>query len=93
MLNFLFVAQFFAFGLFLVSMVQFVRVHFLSKAVHRVIDETFDRRKAVLDAGGKYEEVTLIPYPNIDATYNGLKWYKPWQRPSTLIVYDEEGKY
>lgn len=90
MVSFLFVVQFFALGLLLVSMVQLVRVQLLSKAIHRVIDETFDRRKAVLDAGGKYQEATLITYPNIDATYANLKWYKPWQRPSTLIVYDKE---
>lgn len=87
MLNFLLVVQFLTLGLMLVSVMQMIRVHFLSKTLSGVIDHTHELRvKALNDKA----PLTPLPYPNIDATYNNLKWYKPWQRPSTLIVYDKE---
>lgn len=87
MMNVLFVVQFFAIGLMLVSFVQLVRIQFLSKAIRAAIDITHERRMDTINTGRTWVD---IPYPNIDATYRNLKWYKPWERPSTLLVYDKE---
>lgn len=81
------ILQFFAIGLLIVSIVQMARTHFLSKALQIEIDETHRLRVAALESGNAYHNIN---YPNIDATYANLKWYKLWQRPSTLIVYDKE---
>ena len=78
----------------IVSAIHTVRLHFLSKAIHFAIDETFERRRAALNSGVNYSEVkSTITYPDVDATFDNLKWYRPWQRPSTLIVYDKEYKF
>ena len=85
--TFLTIVQFAAFGLMTVSFVQVLRTHFLSKVVREAVDETFELRRAAIDSGNRHHNIT---YPDIDATYANLKWYKPWQRPSTLLVYDKE---
>lgn len=87
MVNFLFVVQFVSLAALIICMVQLVRLQFLSRLVRRAIDETYDKRMATI---GTDRDAYQYRYPDIDATYNGLKWYKPWQRPSTLLVYDKE---
>lgn len=87
MVNFLFVVQFVCLAALIICMVQLVRLQFLSRLVRKAIDETYDKRMATI---GTNEDHRKYQYPDIDATYNGLKWYKPWQRPSTLLVYDKE---
>lgn len=86
MMEFLIAVQFFAVAAMLICMMQLVRLQFLSKALQGVIDETYENRMANLGSSRKEE----YQYPNVDATYKNLKWYKPWERPSTLIVYDKE---
>jgi hypothetical protein len=66
--------------------VQMIRLHFLSKLVRETIDDTFEKRMSTI---GSTNDPYKIPYPDIDATYNGLKWYKPWERPSTLLVFKD----
>jgi hypothetical protein len=68
-------------GALLITVFEMIRLKILSGIVRKAIDETFEKRMA-----GDYS----CQYPNIDATYDGLKWYKPWERPSTLLVYDKE---
>ena len=84
MMNILLTIQYIALALMLVSFIQLIRIQFLSKVVRKAIYETFENRTANRDSYQKF------PYPDIDATYASLKWYKPWQRPSTLLVYDKE---
>ena len=93
MVNVLIAVQVAAIAGMIVSAIQLVRLHFLSKIIHFAIEETYDRRRAALDSGVKYLDVQSITYPDIDATYANLKWYKPWQRPSTLLVYDKEDQF
>jgi hypothetical protein len=66
--------------------VQMIRLHFLSKLISQAINDTFERRMSTI---GTTDDPYKIPYPDIDATYNGLKWYKPWERPSTLLVFKD----
>lgn len=74
-----------------ISAVQLIRLHFLSTSLSKVLKETFDKREAASLAGMRWSEIQqTIKYPDIDATYNNLKWYKLWERPSTLIVYDKD---
>lgn len=93
MINVLIAVQIAAIAGVIISVIQLIRLHFLSKIIHFAIDETFSRRMAALDSGVKHPEFESIKYPDIDATYANLKWYKPWQRPSTLLVYDKEDQF
>lgn len=71
--------------------VQLVRLSFLSREVHRIIDDVFERRMTALRAGKNYEDsIRGAQYPDIDATYDNLRWYTFWRRPSTLIVLEKE---
>lgn len=86
MMEFLFVVQFVAIAAMLICMMQLVRLQFLSRVLRDAIDETHENRMSNLGSA----RIDEYPYPNINATYKNLKWYKPWERPSTLIVYDKE---
>ena len=85
--NFIMVA---CIALIVVSMIQTARVGFMSKSLRAGINDTAQKRTDVIARGGSWEEVTKIPYPSIDKSYKNLKWYKPWERPSTLVVFEEE---
>lgn len=87
MVSLLFGLQFVCLAALLILMVQMVRLQILSRIVRIAIDETYNKRMATIGTG---ENAYQYRYPNIDATYDGLKWYKPWERPSTLVVYDKE---
>ena len=67
--------------------VQMIRLHFLSKLIRQAINDTSEKRMSTI---GTTDDPYKIPYPDIDATYNGLKWYKPWERPSTLLVFNKD---
>lgn len=71
-----------------ITVVQLIRLSILSSVVRHAIDDTFERRMSTI---GTNTDPYQYPYPDIDATYSGLKWYKPWERPSTLLVYDKNG--
>lgn len=71
-----------------ICMIQLIRLHFLSSLVRKAIGNTFAKRMSTI---GTANDPYQYPYPDIDATYDGLKWYKPWERPSTLLVYDKNG--
>lgn len=74
--------------------IQFVRLNLLSKEIGRIVDDVYERRMAGLKNKLSYDEcVAANPYPDIDATYNNLKWTTFWRRPSTLIVFDKEKVY
>lgn len=74
----------------IMCIVQLIPLGFLSKEVHRIIDDVFDRRMAATRSGMSYEETERsIPYPDIDATYDNLRWYTFWRRPSTLVVFEK----
>lgn len=75
-------------------MIQFVRLNLLSKEIKRIIDDVYERRMAGIKNKLSYNEcVAANPYPDIDATYDNLKWTTFWRRPSTLIVFDKEKVY
>ncbi len=73
-----------------VCLIQLVRLQLLSKAVRAAIDDAADKRQEIIDNGGTWEEVRTIPYPDIGQCYDSLKWYKPWERPSTLVTFEKE---
>lgn len=77
-------------ALLVISGVQTTRVGFMSRALRAEISNTAQKRNDVIARGGSWEEVTMIPYPDIDQSYKNLKWYKPWERPSTLVVFEKE---
>lgn len=76
--------------LMVVSVIQITRVGFLSRALRAEISNTSQKRTDVIARGGSWEEVTKIPYPDINQSYKNLKWYKPWERPSTLVAFEKE---
>lgn len=76
--------------LMVISGVQTTRVGFLSRALRAEISNTAQKRADIIARGGSWEEVTTIPYPDIDQSYKNLKWYKPWERPSTLVAFEKE---
>lgn len=74
-----------------ISAIQLIRIHFLSRNLSKVLDDVFSQREAASLSGMRWSEIQqTIKYPDIAATYDNLKWYKPWERPSTLIVYDKD---
>lgn len=75
----------------IMCVVQLIRLSFLSREVHRIIDDVFEKRMAGLRSGKNYEDsIRGAQYPDIDATYDNLRWYTFWRRPSTLIVLEKE---
>ena len=90
MVNVLIAVQVAAIAGVIISVIQLIRLHFLSRIIHSAIDETFENRMATI---GTDRSANAYTYPDIDATYANLKWYKPWQRPSTLLVYDKEDQF
>ena len=75
-----------------ICVIQIIRLRYLSKEIHRILDDVYERRMAGLKNKVSYDECVMSnPYPDIDATYNNLKWTTFWKRPSTLIVYDKKG--
>ena len=86
MVEFLIAVHFFALAAMLIGFMQLIRLEFLFRVLRDAIDEIYENRMANLGSVRKEE----YQYPNVDATYKNLKWYKPWERPSTLIVYDKE---
>ena len=76
-------------ALMAVSVIQLARDSRMSKAIRAEISNTAQKRADIIARGGSWEEVTKIPYPDIDQSYKNLKWYKPWERPSTLVAFDE----
>lgn len=75
-----------------ITAIQFIRLNLLSKEIHRILDDVYERRMAGLKNKVPYDECVMSnPYPDIDATYGNLKWTTFWKRPSTLIVYDKKG--
>ena len=67
-----------------------VRIQFLGKAVRSELRKVSDKRLDVIADGGSWEIVCTHKYPDINQSYKNLKWYKPWERPSTLVVFDKE---
>lgn len=75
-------------------MIQFVRLNLLSKEIGRIVDDVYEKRMAGYKNNLSYDEcVAANPYPDIDATYDNLKWTTFWRRPSTLIVFNKEKVY
>lgn len=75
----------------IICCIQLARLSFLSNDLQKIIDEVYENRMAAIKSGKTWTEIQgTINYPDITATYNNLKWYKPWERTSTLIVYDKD---
>lgn len=77
-------------GLLIVSFVQLIRVHFLSKLIQAEVRNTSEKRQAVLASGGSWKDADAVPYPDINQCYKNLKWYKPWERSSDLVVFEKD---
>lgn len=74
-----------------VCAINIIRIEMLSNNLQKIIDEVYENHMAAIKTGKTRTEIKdTINYPDIHASYNNLKWYKPWERPSTLIVYDKE---
>lgn len=73
-----------------VSVIQITRVGFLSKAIRAEIHRVGDERMDIIKNGGSWEDVEKVKYPDIDQSHRNLKWYKPWERPSTLVAFEKE---
>lgn len=73
-----------------VSVIQTTRVGFMSRVIRAEISNTAQKRTDIIARGGSWEEVTMVRYPDINQSYKNLKWYKPWERPSTLVVFEKE---
>lgn len=74
----------------IVSMIQTARIGFLSKAIRAEIHRVGDERMDIIKNGGSWEDVEKVKYPDIDRSHRNLKWYKLWERPSTLIVFEKD---
>lgn len=78
----------------IVLLIHMIRLSIMYKLLFQIIDDVYERRMKLLNSSVKYSdvesEIESIVYPNISATYSNLKWYKPWERPSTLIIYDKD---
>lgn len=70
----------------LVCVMQLIRISYLSSTIHGHIDRVFEERMALVRDGRANDSYT-IPYPDVERSYANLKWYKFWQRPSTLVVF------
>lgn len=74
----------------IISMIQTTRIGFLSKAIRAEINRVGDERMDIIKNGGSWEDVEKVKYPDIDQSHRNLKWYKLWERPSTLVVFEKE---
>ena len=68
--------------------IQLIRLTILSRMIRASIKEVGQKRQALINTEATWAEVKQIPYPDIDTSYRNLNFFKPWQRPSSLIVYD-----
>lgn len=70
--------------------IQLIRVQMMSNVLKAEIKAISNRRQAILTNGGSWNDVSDVSYPDISQCYKNLKWYKPWERPSTLLVFEKE---
>lgn len=78
----------FSLGVAIVSVIQIIRISRLSDALEKIIDEIRDNRKLGVDP--RSGDLSKLRYPDVNASYNNLKWYTPWKSTSSLIVYNKE---
>lgn len=74
----------------IICVIYLIRLQILTGEILRITDEIYEKRMSSLfNKELYYECIANTPYPDVEATYNNLKWYTFWKRPSTLIVFEK----
>ena len=73
------------------STVQLRRIERLTNALLKIIEDVYQKRMAAVKKNKTLDDIVRdYKYPDIDLTYANLKWYKPWEPISNLIVYEKD---
>lgn len=73
------------------STVQLRRIERLSNALQKIIEDVYQKRMAAVKKNKTLDDIVRdYKYPDIESTYDNLKWYKPWEPISNLIAYEKD---
>ncbi len=69
--------------------IHLIRLTLLSRMIRAEIEAVGRQREDMIkNTNATWAEISQIAYPDIDTSYRNLSFFKPWQRPSSLLVYD-----